>query len=153
MCPGTVGLTLASGPYRYEIERGRVPSTSRSPARSLWPRAAARRRRPPRPPAIDDVALLMRAEDLHVAPVITSWNRHHLWAWKAAARSTFCDAATASATTILAGDNSAAEALLCFDLWEPLDIAGASREHPSPLQFVAAALPPQPTTRAGCTDM
>jgi hypothetical protein len=96
VCPGRVTLDLPAGDYGFEIERG--PEYSRGvgtatvshldrkalivdltrladlPAEGWWP-GDLHVHRP-----TDDIELLMRAEDLHVAPVITWWNDTNLWA-------------------------------------------------------------------------
>jgi hypothetical protein len=94
VCPGTVRLDLPTGEYAYEIERG--PEFSRV-AGALSVKVAATElkleihrladlasegwwcgdlhvHRP-----VADIELLMRAEDLHVAPVITWWNSRNQW--------------------------------------------------------------------------
>lgn len=85
-----------------------------------------------------EIELLMRAEDLHVAPVITWWNDKNEY-----------QAPTDGPVRQFDGDryydSSAGEdereggALLYFRLPEPLAITGASREYPSPMKFLLQA--------------
>src|SRR5262249_35210189 len=93
VCPGTARLELAPGDYTYEIERGpeyapltgtltvsgMAPVQTRLEverridlAREGWWSGELHVHRP-----IADIELLMRAEDLHVAPVITWWNNNN----------------------------------------------------------------------------
>src|SRR5262249_31952707 len=87
VCPGTVSLDLAAGEYTYECERGpeyalrkgSFAVADKGPAKVAielerlanlagegWWSGELHVHRPP-----DDIELLMKAEDLHVAPVIT----------------------------------------------------------------------------------
>src|SRR5262249_52051331 len=95
VCPGTVQVKLAPGNYRYEIERG--PEYQQSTgmvtvtengdkkitiqlkrlvdlASEGWWSGETHIHRP-----MADIELLMQAEDLHVAPVITWWNNRNKW--------------------------------------------------------------------------
>src|ERR1043166_9455668 len=85
VCPGTASLTLIPGTYTYEIERGpeygrlsgkfaiKENDTTRlqlelerildMPAEGWWPGELLVHR------PVEDIELLMQAEDLHVAPV------------------------------------------------------------------------------------
>lgn len=105
-------------------------------------------RRPP-----DDMQLLMRAEDLHLAAV-TSWRRERTKWFPAKERRaggvsplriqdkpqgliTFDENRCFS---ILAGEDArAGGSLLFFDLEKPLDLSGASSEYPSSGQLLIAA--------------
>ncbi len=95
VCPGTVQLELAAGAYSYEIERGpeysqatgrvevargrtsaelvQIKRLANLPAAGWWP-GELHVHRP-----VAEIELLMQAEDLHVAPVITWWNNRNLW--------------------------------------------------------------------------
>jgi hypothetical protein len=79
----------------------------------------------------------MRAEDLHVAPVITWWNNRNLWV-----DGPLPDQLTTQFDGDRFYDRMAGEdereggALLFFHLPRPLPIAGASREFPSPMRFL-----------------
>ena len=96
VCSGTAALDLAPGEYAYEVERG--PEYSRPsgtftlkanetatrkielerlidlPAEGWWP-GDLHIHRP-----VEDIELLMQAEDLHIGPVITWWNNRNQWA-------------------------------------------------------------------------
>src|SRR5262249_27736189 len=96
VCRGTVSLDLAPGKYAVEIEHGpecslfadsftlEAGATKKLavelkrlidlPAEGWWP-GDLHVHRP-----VEDIELLMRAEELHVAPVITWWNKRNLWA-------------------------------------------------------------------------
>ena len=95
VCPGKVEMQLPPGRYTYEIERGpeyqqQAGSVEITQAKTAKVEVRMRRiadlaaagwyagdlhvHR-----AIEEMSLLMRAEDLHVAPVITWWNDRNLW--------------------------------------------------------------------------
>ena len=89
---------------------------------------------------LKDVPLLMRAEDLYVAPVITWWNRTNLWRDQQIPADLLGREEGKRFYPLMSGeDEREGGALLFFHLDRPLDIAGAKREHPSPLAFVAEA--------------
>jgi hypothetical protein len=166
-CPGTARLDLAPGDYTYEVERG--PESTRAAGRFTVRESEPRKldltlgritdlakegwwsgelhvHRP-----VAEVALLMQAEDLHVAPVITWWHNRKIY------RNLWDDPGKAGARLelpadplvrfdgdryyhVLAGeDERGGGALLYFNLTRPLDLAGAELEYPSPLTFVAEA--------------
>lgn len=95
VCPGMAELELAPGQYTYEIDRGPEwllvtgkVAVAKTGTRSLtnrlsrlanmskegWWSGETHVHRPP-----VDIGLLMRAEDLHVAPVFTWWNEQNPW--------------------------------------------------------------------------
>ena len=95
VCPGRAAIPLPAGEYKYEIERGpehrrlsgrvdlragRDHTLAANLARFAdlaqggWYGGDLHVHRP-----LDQIELLMRAEDLHVAPVITWWNKRNLW--------------------------------------------------------------------------
>jgi hypothetical protein len=156
VCPGPVGLDLPAGRYSVEIERG--PEYERHagsftlaagqtrkltvelrrladlPAEGWWP-GDLHVHRPP-----GGVELLMRAEGLHVAPVITWWNNQNLWAKQPPPADPLVRFDGNRFYHLMAGeDEREGGALLFFHLPRPLAIAGAGREHPSPLTFVEEA--------------
>jgi hypothetical protein len=91
-----------------------------------------------RPPK--DIELLMRAEDLHVAPVITWWNNRNIWADKTPPASLMKRFDDDRLYHLMAGeDEREGGALLYFNLHAPLPIAGSSREYPSPVKFLNMA--------------
>ena len=160
VCPGNVNLPLPAGEYSYVIERGpeheqvsgRIGLTAErdetvtvnlrriADLKSLgWHSGETHVHRPPQ-----DLPLLMQAEDLHVAQVITWWNKRNLWTsglpeepLRRPDRDRYFH--------LLAGeDERGGGALLYFHLSRPLDIAQAEREFPSSLSFLKAARAAQP---------
>jgi hypothetical protein len=156
VCPGRVALRVAAGRYRYEIERG--PEHQRisgaldiTPghdhtlhvrldrfadlARQGWYSGDLHVHR-----QVKDIELLMKAEDLHVAPVITWWNARNFWASEAPPRELLRTFDGNRFAHLMAGeDERGGGALLFFNLKEPLPIAAAGREQPSALSFLRLA--------------
>jgi hypothetical protein len=88
---------------------------------------------------VKDMALLMQAEDLQVAPVITWWNRTNAWAGQEIPK-TLLRADDHRFCHIMAGeDERDGGALLFFHLAGPLAITKATREYPSPMKFISEA--------------
>lgn len=156
VCSGKVSLDLAAGKYTYECERG-PEYTLRQGTFSVADQGTAKLsielerladladegwwsgelhiHRPP-----EDIELLMRAEDLHVAPVITWWNKRNLWADRKLPAEPLVRFDGNRFCYVMAGeDEREGGALLYFHLPRPLAITEAGREYPSPLQFVAEA--------------
>jgi hypothetical protein len=155
-CDGTADLALAPGKYTYEIERGPEYRPERGSftlepredkkvvarlsrladlAKEGWWSGELHIHRPP-----EEIELLARAEDLHVAPVITWWNKRNLWATKPIPDEPLRRFDRDRYAFLLAGeDEREGGALLYFGLPRPLEIASAAREYPSPLRFVAEA--------------
>jgi len=91
-----------------------------------------------RPPA--EIELLMRAEDLHIGPVITWWNDKATWQGKKLPEKPLVQFDRDRFYHLLAGeDEREGGALLYFNLPEPLPIAGSKRETPSPVKFLEMA--------------
>ncbi len=156
VCPGHVQMALPSGDYSYEIERG--PEYLRAAgaftisagtnltmvvtlerladlAAEGWWSGDLHVHRP-----IKDIELLMQADDLHIAPVMTWWNKQNLWAKQPLPAKPLVHFDRNRFYHLMAGeDEREGGALLFFDLPEPLAIAGSSREYPSPMKFVAEA--------------
>ena len=156
VCPGSVALELPAGTYRLEVERG--PEYEQHAARfSLaggeekkiavalkriadlaavgWFSGDLHVHRP-----VEQMELLMQAEDLYVAPTITWWNNRNLWSNRPLPTDPvmrypgprFCDA--------MAGeDEREGGAIMYFRCGRPLAIAGSQREYPSPMKFIAEA--------------
>jgi hypothetical protein len=166
VCPGNAKLELAPGAYTYEVERG-PEYTSRSGklevlagdvsnsrvelerladlAKEGWWSGELHVHRP-----VADIEVLMQAEDLHVAPVITWWNNQNLWAGgKRIPDELLVHFDGNRYYHVMAGeDEREGGALLFFNLHRPLAIVGSSREYPSPMKFVKEARqqqPPHPT--------
>ena len=154
--PGKVVLKLRPGTYTFEMERGpeyRVRTgyftIKRGDADSKevvmerfvnmkeegWWSGELHVHR-----SLEDIELLMRAEDLHVAPVITWWNRRNLWAGRQPPESLLVRFDQDRFYHVMAGeDEREGGALLYFNLDRPLPIAGADREYPSPCEFLKMA--------------
>ena len=156
VCPGTASLELAPGTYRFEIERGPeyalrsgtfavAPDAPRKLAVEMervadlaaegWWSGELHVHRPAR-----DIELLMRAEDLHVAPVMTWWNNQNQWTNQPIPEQRLVRFDGNRFHHLMAGeDEREGGALLYFNLPRPLAIAGSSREFPSPMKFLAEA--------------
>lgn len=156
VCDGRAVVPLMPGAYRYEIERGpeheRLAGTVDLQAdrehtltqtlnriadlrQSGWYSGDLHVHRP-----VEDVPLLMRAEDLDAAPVITWWNQRNLWADRDIPDSTLTRFDGDRYYDVMAGeDEREGGALLYFGLPRPIDITAATREYPSPLTFAATA--------------
>ena len=156
VCRGAVVLDLSPGKYTVEIEHGPEYSLSTDsftlapgqtkqlsvalkrlvdmPTKGWWPGDTHVHR------AVEDVELLMRAEELHIAPVITWWNQQNLWA-----KSTLPEEPLVRFDgnrfyhTMAGEDEREGGALLYFHLKRPLAITNATREFPSPLAFAQEA--------------
>ena len=156
VCGGTATLNLADGNYTYTVERGpefnaasgkfevRAGQTENLSARLRrivnlagegWYGGETHVHR-----GLQDVELLMRAEDLHVGQVITWWNKTNPWK----------DAAAPPAVlkkfddnrfyhTISGEDERDGGALLYCDLPTPLDITAGRQHFPSSLAYAKQA--------------
>ncbi len=156
VCPGTATLDLPSGEYTYEVERGPeydaalgkftvtdgvksdIPVTltriTDLAADGWWSGELHVHR------AVKDIELLMQAEDLHVAPVITWWNNQNHWKEAAIPEELLVRFDGNRFYHLMAGeDEREGGALLYFHLTRPLEIIGATREYPSPMVFLQAA--------------
>lgn len=155
-CPGRVELQLPAGAYAYEIERG--PEYERESgsfelvkleekkisvrlkriadlARKGWYSGDLHVHRP-----LEDMELLMRAEDLYVAPVITWWNDRNDWAGRKLPEDPLVRFDGNRFYQVMAGeDEREGGALMYFGRRRPLAIGGSSREYPSPMRFVEQA--------------
>jgi hypothetical protein len=156
VCSGRVTADLNPGEYRYEIERGpeyerkagKVASSSGKGAelnvtlrrvanlkKNGWYSADLHVHRP-----LEDVELLMRAEDLDFAPVITWWNNRNLWQGRTIPKELTRSFDGHRLYGVMAGeDEREGGALLFFGLDQPLNITGSKREVPSPMKFVGEA--------------
>jgi hypothetical protein len=156
VCDANARLELPAREYRYEIERGPEYSAvsgeltvftgkETTLAADLvriadlaslgwWSGELHVHRR------IEHVPLLMRAEDLHVAPVMTWWNKTNLWTRRAVPAAQLVRFDGNRFYHIMAGeDERQGGALLYFNLKEPLPIAAAQAEYPSPMRYLEAA--------------
>ncbi len=92
-----------------------------------------------RPP--EDVPVLMLAEDLHVAPIITWWNDKNAWQDKPLPDPLLVQFDNDRFYHLLAGeDERGGGALLYFNLPKPLQlVSNSQREYPSPVDFLRQA--------------
>ena len=156
VCSGTVQLDLVPGNYSYEIERGpeyliRTGSVTVTAAATQnldlkigrmanlategWWSGELHVHRP-----VDDIKLLMQAEDLHVAPVMTWWNARNEWSTRKPPANLLVQFDRNHFYHVMAGeDEREGGALLYFNLKEPLPISSAKREYPSPMKFLGEA--------------
>ena len=86
-----------------------------------------------------DVELLMRAEDLHVAQVITWWNRKDLWKDKVPPEAIKSFDGNRFYHVVSGEDERDGGALLYCDLDRPLDITGGAEHFPSSLLYAQQA--------------
>lgn len=153
VCDGQFQTKLPVGNYTYEIERGpeylttrgklliKKDSTTNVKVRlkrfinmkneGWWSGELHVHR------ALTDIPLLMRAEDLHVAPVITWWNGRNFWQGRKVPKDLLRTIDNNRHYHLMAGeDEREGGALLYFNLRNPLPITKAGREYPSPMHFV-----------------
>ncbi|MGI9457264.1 MAG: hypothetical protein ACR2NU_11935, partial [Aeoliella sp.] len=156
VCPGRVTAQLTPGAYRYEVERGPEyerlageleivagePSELKLTLRRIanlrergWYSADLHVHR-----SLEEIELLMQAEDLDIAPVITWWNRRNLWNGVTVPAQTTRQFDGHRIYTVMAGeDEREGGALLYFGRRRSLDIKTSHREFPSPMDFVEQA--------------
>jgi hypothetical protein len=152
VCDGEATVELAAGRAAYVVERGPEYEAARGElaagaaatitlkrlvdlAAQGWWSGEMHVHRPP-----EDVELLMRAEDLHVAPVITWWNDRNLWDGRAPPAEPLVRFDGSRFAQLMGGeDEREGGALLYFHLREPLRLRGSGREFPSPMKFLADA--------------
>lgn len=156
VCEGTAELSLPADDYTFEIERGpeyaresgtfrlRQGETQRIErqlkrmadlAAKGWYSGDLHVHRP-----IEHLPLLMRAEDLHVAPLITWWNNKNMWATREPPAELVTKFDGDRFIHMMAGeDERGGGALLYFGLPRPLALAGSSREYPSMMKFALEA--------------
>lgn len=155
-CDGRVTLTLPAGRYTYVIERG--PEYQRSKGSFEIRRGSLTEIKKKLTRIIDmaskgfwsgelhvhrpikDIELLMRAEDLHIAPVITWWNRTNKWKNSQIPKKTVVGFDNNRFYELLGGeDERNGGAFMYFNMEAPLEITRAQREYPSPLHFIELA--------------
>jgi hypothetical protein len=156
-CDGDVRLDLPPGRYTYTVERG--PEYRRaSGAMTLsagevreqevilrriidlaalgWYSGETHVHR-----SLDDLPLLLRSEDLHVAPVLTVWNRNNYWKDRPLPARLLVQAGPDRAYHVLAcEDERRGGALLYFNLGRPLELADDGPEFPSPVVHLREAI-------------
>jgi hypothetical protein len=159
VCPGLVELSLKPGTYTYEIERGpeyrpatgtvnlpggdnktltvRLARIADLAARGWWSGELHVHR------ALEEMPLLLRAEDLHVAPLITWWNGRNLWRDRSLPASTLVTLDEHRCYDVMGGeDEREGGALMYFGLKKPLPLPGGIKdfpEYPSHMKFVELA--------------
>lgn len=160
---GRIVLDLPNGNYEFEVERGPEykvmsgyftidPGANDSKVVELhrfvnmkkegWWSGDLHIHRPPK-----DVPLLMLAEDLHIAPVITWWNESNAWKGQTRPNQPLVEVAPERFFHVMAGeDERGGGALLYFNLPEPLPLAGSQREYPSAVEFLKQAKKNYPNT-------
>jgi hypothetical protein len=156
-CDGEVSLDLAPGRYTYTVERGpeyrRASGTLDLAAGETLEREVRLRRlidlatlgwysgdlhvhRPP-----DDMPLLLRSEDLHVASVLTVWNKFNLWTERPLPGRLLVEVEPTRTYHLLAcEDERRGGAILYFNIRRPLELAGDGPEDPSPVVHLREAL-------------
>ncbi len=154
--PGKMVLELKPGMYSFEIERGpeyklrfghfnieRGASDSKTiemnrfvnMRKEGWYSGDLHVHRP-----VDDMSLLMRSEALDVAEVITWWNKTNLWKDKPLPTQTTMKVGGDHFYNVMAGeDERNGGALLFFNLSQPLEISGATKEFPASIEFLRQA--------------
>jgi hypothetical protein len=156
-CDGDVRLDLHPGSYTYTVERG--PEYSRVSGRTEVTAGAVRElelilsrtidlaaqgwysgdlhvHRPP-----EDVPLLLRSEDLNVAPVLTVWNKTNYWTDRPLPDRLSIEVGPRRVYNLLAcEDERRGGALLYFNLKHPLIFSGDGQEFPSPVVHLREAI-------------
>ena len=85
--------------------------------------------------------LLLRSEDLHVAPVLTDWNRTNIWKDRPLPDRLLVEVEpTRYFHRLACEDERLGGALLYFNLKRPLDLSGDGLEFPSPVTHLREAL-------------
>ncbi|MCA9101639.1 MAG: CehA/McbA family metallohydrolase, partial [Planctomycetales bacterium] len=153
--PGEVTLDLKRGNYTFEIERGpeylevtgyftindNSSDEKTVPLRRIvdmkgegWWSGDLHIHRP-----VDDIPLLMEAEDLHVAPVITWWNERNEWKGESPQHRVIELPGQRYYDPLAGEDERGGGAVLFFGLDEPLKLRGADREFPPSMRFIKQA--------------
>jgi hypothetical protein len=154
VCPGEVRIDLPKGDYVIIAERGPefsteatlfkvpLPAPLKIELRRLadlasegWWSGDLHVHRP-----LEEIEPLLRAEDLHVAPVITWWNENNPWAERGLDGPLLVPFDGNRFYHRMAGeDEREGGALLYFNLARPLAITEAGKEHPSMSHFLEEA--------------
>jgi hypothetical protein len=156
VCDGRARFELPPGGYTYEIEHGPEYSLAHGEfqvaeggtttvevrltrrfnlAKEGWWSGDLHVHRPP-----EQIELLMRADDLHIAPVISWWNARNVWETRPRPEQLLVQFDGNRFYHLMAGeDEREGGALLYFHLETPLPITQAAREHPSPMTFLKLA--------------
>jgi hypothetical protein len=158
LSPGLYEFEIEHGPEyrqmfgRFEIKRGDADSKEVELSRFVnmkkegWWSGDLHVHRP-----LKDIEQLMRAEDLHIAPVITWWNDKSEWDKSKPPGKLLVESAGNRWHHLMAGeDEREGGALLFFNLNEPLPIQGSQREYPCELKFVDLAHAANPDVHIDC---
>jgi hypothetical protein len=155
-CDGNEALDLPAGKYQYVIERGpeykrysgsfeinnggltevtqKIHRISDMASMGFWS-GELHIHRP-----VKDIELLMQAEDLHVAPVLTWWNRTNIWNGSKLPDKRIAEFDGQRFCDLLAGeDERRGGAFMYFNMQKPIDITKAESEYPCPLHFIEQA--------------
>jgi len=155
-CDGQELLILATGKYTYviergpeytkckgsfEIKRGSLTEIKEKLSRIInmaskgWWSGELHVHRPAK-----DIELLMRAEDLHIAPIITWWNRSNEWKNTKIPKTKVVNFDNNYFYDLLGGeDERNGGAFMYFNMTSPVNITQAQREYPCPLHFIEQA--------------
>jgi hypothetical protein len=155
-CDGMATTSLPAGIYRYVIERGPEYKSCKGSFEIVdgsvtkvneklnritdmasigWWSGELHIHRP-----VKDMRLLMQAEDLHVAPVITWWNRTNIWNGSKLPDKRIVEFDGQRFCDLLAGeDERRGGAFMYFNMQKPVDITKAEPEYPCPLYFIEQA--------------
>lgn len=155
-CDGEEVLTLRTGRYTYiiergpeynrckgslEIENGSLIEVKKKLTRIIdmasegWWSGELHVHRPAK-----DIKLLMQAEDLHIAPIITWWNRSNMWRNSQIPETRVVSFDHNYFYDLLGGeDERNGGAFMYFNMTTPIDITMAQREYPCPLHFIEQA--------------
>lgn len=153
VCNGKVRLRVPPGDYWFEIERGpeyrihygnfrMLPGARESKVIPLkrildmaekgWYAGDLHIHR-----SVKDVPLLMRAEDLYVAPVITWWNENNVWRNRELPNPLLQLVDEKRYMHILSGeDERDGGALLYHNMPEIFDITAGTKHYPSSMQYL-----------------
>ncbi|MCA9041284.1 MAG: CehA/McbA family metallohydrolase [Planctomycetaceae bacterium] len=162
--PGELSYELPAGQYSYEIEKGpefeqvsgmvTLPETGTKTVDVVierltkmsdrhWYSGDLHIHRP-----VEDVPLLVEAEDLNIAPVITWWNQRNVWRDReipATPTRRLDPDSDLHWLDVMAGeDERNGGALLYFHLVKPLGIGAVTREFPSSIAYLHKALKQEP---------
>lgn len=159
ICDGKAELNLPSGTYNWAVEKGpefarksgevKLKASETATVKVKMPRIANLQKKNwfcgdmhiHRNPA--HIKLLMQAEELNFAPVITWWNRP-LTGTPTPTETVFRFDQNRIYTTMGGEDERTGGALLFFGLDRPLDLTVKSKEYPSPMRFVKEAREVEP---------
>jgi len=155
-CEGEATFEVAPGVYRYKVARGPefesregtlviAPGANRIEAVTLgrivdmaargWWSGETHIHRP-----AEDVPLLIRAEDLHIAPVITWWNKKNPWLSEPLPKNPLQTLPDNRFIYMLGGEDERAGGAFMYFNASPMDVTQAGRETPSALEFAEKGL-------------